>query len=95
MANKALWEVLDNYTVSSEEFDYEEFIQYLSDVFGDEYDIEVWENDSPSGETAGNVICWTNDHCKGKILEDLQVETWWTEDNEESYIVVVLKAKEV
>ena len=96
MSNKALWEVLDNYTVSSEEYDYDEFMQYLTDVLGPEYDVEVWDHeDYAASEIAENVICWTNDHAKGKILEDLQVGTWWTEDNEQCYTVVILKTKEV
>ena len=96
MANKALWEVLDNYTAPSEEFNYEEFMQYLSDVIGDEYEIEAWDHeDYAASEMSENVICWTSDHSKNKIVRDLQIGTWWSEDSELCYTVVILKTEEV
>jgi len=96
MANKALWEVLDNYTVSAEEFDYDEFIEYLNDVLGDNYEVDIWDHDDfSSGELANNIVGWINDTSKNKIVEDLQAETWWTSDNEKCFTVVVLKIKEV
>ena len=96
MANKVLWQILDNYTVSSEEFDYDEFGQYLLDVVGPEYEVEFWDADDFSGnEAAEDTIGWVSERCKGKIVEDLQIGTWWAKDQGRECIVVILKTKEV
>ena len=96
MANKALWQIVDNYTVSAEEFDYDEFIEYLNNTFGDDYEVDIWDHDDfSSGELATNIVRWINDTSKNKIVKDLQAETWWTSDNEKCFTVIALKTKEV
>ena len=98
MANKVLWQILDNYTVSSEEFDYDEFGQYLLDVVGPEYEVEFWDTDDFMNnelEAAEDTVSWISERCKGKIVEDLQIGTWHSDGGGTECIVVILKAKEV
>lgn len=96
MANKALWEVLDNIQVSYDDLDFDDLIDQIQDAVGDEYEVDIWDHDDfSSGELANNIVGWINDTSKNKIVEDLQAETWWTSDNEKCFTVVVLKIKEV
>jgi len=96
MANKALWEVLDNIHISYDDLDFDVLIDQIQDAVGDEYEVDIWDHDDfSSGELANNIVGWINDTSKNKIVEDLQAETWWTSDNEKCFTVVVLKAKEV
>ena len=95
MANKVLWQELDNITISSEEFDIYEFISNLADIFGDGYKIEIWEHaDYSKADILKASIGWIADHTKYQRVEDLQVETWWTSDDEQCFTVVALKTKE-
>ena len=96
MANKALWEVLDNIHISYDDLDFDDLIDQIQDAVGDEYEVDIWDHDDfSSGELANNIIGWINDTSKNKVIEDLQAETWWTSDNEKCFTIVVLKAKEV
>lgn len=96
MANKALWEVLDNIHISYDDLDFDDLIDQIQDAVGDEYEVDIWDHDDfSSGELANNIVGWINDTSKNKIVEDLQAETWWTSDNEKCFTVVVLKIKEV
>ena len=96
MANKALWEVLDNIHISYDDLDFDDLIDQIQDAVGDEYEVDIWDHDDfSSGELANNIVGWINDTSKNKIVEDLQAETWWTSDNEKCFTIVVLKAKEV
>ena len=96
MANKALWEVLDNIHISYDDLDFDDLIDQIQDAVGDEYEVDIWDHDNfSSGELANNIVGWINDTSKNKIVEDLQAETWWTSDNEKCFTVVVLKIKEV
>lgn len=96
MANKTLWEILDNIHVSYDDLDLDVLIDQIQEAVGDEYEIDIWDHDDLAAcEIVESVVCWTNDRCKNKILEDLQVGTWWTEENDKCFTVVILKAKEV
>ena len=96
MANKALWEVLDNIHISYDDLDFDDLIDQIQDAVGDEYEVDIWDHDDfSSGELANNIVGWINDTSKNKIVEYLQAETWWTSDNEKCFTVVVLKIKEV
>lgn len=96
MANKALWEVLDNIHISYDDLDFDVLIDQIQDAVGDEYEVDIWDHDDfSSGELATNIVRWINDTSKNKIVEDLQAETWWTNDNEKCFTVVALKIKEV
>lgn len=95
MANKALWEVLDNIHISYDDLDFDILIDQIQDAVGDEYEVDIWDHDDfSSGELANNIVGWINDTSKNKIVEDLQAETWWTSDNEKCFTVVMLKTKE-
>lgn len=96
MANKALWEVLNNIHISYDDLDFDILIDQIQDAMGDEYEVDIWDHDDfSSGELVNNVVEWINDTSKNKIVKDLQAETWWTSDNEKCFTVVVLKIKEV
>lgn len=96
MANKALWEVLDNIHVSYDDYDYDVLVDQIQTAVGDEYLIDVWDHDDyAASDIVESVICWTNDNCKNKVLEDLQVGTLWTEEEDKCFTIVILKAKEV
>lgn len=95
MANKALWEVLNNIHISYDDLDFDVLIDQIQDAMGDEYEVDIWDHDDfSSGELANNIVGWINDTSKNKIVKDLQAETWWTSDNEKCFTVVVLKIKE-
>lgn len=95
MANKALWEVLNNIHISYDDLDFDILIDQIQDAMGDEYEVDIWDHDDfSSGELVNNVVEWINDTSKNKIVKDLQAETWWTSDNEKCFTVVVLKIKE-
>ena len=75
MANKALWEVLDNIHISYDDYDYDVLVDQIQTAVGDEYLIDVWDHDDyEASEIVESVICWTNDNCKHKVLEDLRWE---------------------
>lgn len=96
MANKALWEVLDNIHISYDDYDYDVLVDQIQTAVGDEYLIDVWDHDDyAASEIVESVICWTNDNCKNKVLKDLQVGTLWTEEEDKCFTIVILKAKEV
>lgn len=96
MANKALWQVLDNIHVSYDDCDYYVLVDQIQTIMGDEYKVDIWDHDDfSSGELAKNIVEWINDTSKNKIVKDLQAETWWTNDNEKCFTVVALKTKEV
>lgn len=96
MANKALWEALDNIHVSYDDYDYDVLVDQIQTAVGDEYLIDVWDHDDyAASDIVESVICWTNDNCKHKVLEDLQVGTLWTEEEDKCFTIVILKAKEV
>lgn len=96
MANKALWEVLNNIHVSYDDLDFDALIDQIQNAVGDEYEVDIWDhNDLAACEIVESVGCWTKDHCKNKILEDLQVGTLWTEEDDKCFTVAILKAKEV
>ena len=96
MANKALWQVLDNIHVSYDGCDYYVLVDQIQTIMGDEYKVDIWDHDDfSSGELAKNIVEWINDTSKNKIVKDLQAETWWTNDNEKCFTVVALKTKEV
>lgn len=95
MANKVLWEVLNNIHISYDDLDFDVLIDQIQDAMGDEYEVDIWDHDDfSSGELANNIVGWINDTSKNKIVKDLQAETWWTSDNEKCFTVVVLKTKE-
>lgn len=95
MANKALWEVLNNIHISYDDLDFDVLIDQIQDAMGDEYEVDIWDHDDfSSGELVNNIVGWINDTSKNKIVKDLQAETWWTSDNEKCFTVVVLKIKE-
>lgn len=95
MANKALWEVLNNIHISYDDLDFDVLIDQIQDAVGNEYEVDIWDHDDfSSGELANNIVRWINDTSKNKIVEDLQAETWWTSDNEKCFTVVMLKTKE-
>ena len=96
MANKALWEVLDNIHISYDDYDYDVLVDQIQTAVGDEYLIDVWDHDDyAASEIVESVICWTNDNCKQKVLEDLHVGTLWTEEEDKCFTIVILKAKEI
>lgn len=95
MANKVLWEVLNNIHISYDDLDFDVLIDQIQDAMGDEYEVGIWDHDDFSrGELVNNIVAWINDTPKNKIVKDLQAETWWTSDNEKCFTVVVLKTKE-
>lgn len=95
MANKALWEVLDNIHISYDDLDFDILIDQIQDAVGNEYEVDIWDHDDfSSGELANDIVGWINDTSKNKTVEDLQAETWWTSDNEKCFTVVMLKTKE-
>lgn len=96
MANQALWEVLDNIHISSSDLYESDFIAMVEAAMGDEYEVEYWDHDDYAAcEIAESTIGWINDQAKHKVLEDLQVGTWWTEEEDACYTVVALKTKEI
>lgn len=95
MSNKALWEVLDNIKIQNTDEMYEETFHEKIEAAMEGYEVEEWDHDDfAASEIAESTIEWIADMSKGKIVEDLQVGTWWTEDEDACFTVVVIKTKE-
>lgn len=95
MANRVLWEILDNIHISYDDLDFDVLIDQIQDAVGDEYEVDIWDHDDfTASEIVESVVRWTDDHCKNKVLEDLQVGTLWTEEENKCFTVVILKAKQ-
>lgn len=95
MTNKTLCEVLNNIHVSHDDLDFDVLIEQIQDAVGDEYEVDIWDHDDLAAyEIAESVVRWTNDYCKNKILEDLQVGTLWTEEDDKCFTVIILKARQ-
>ena len=96
MANKALWEVLENIKISTpDEVDTETLHDaVIKQMEG--YAVDVWDhNDYAKSDLVESIGQWISDINKGKVQEDLQIRTWWTEDGEGCFTVAALKTKEV
>lgn len=95
--NKALWEVLDGFKIKHDDFSTCEFCEQIEAEMGEGYEIEVWDHDDYDlGDIPQVVVEWLSDHTKGKIVKDLQVQLYETDDpGDEAFITVVaLKTKE-
>lgn len=98
MANKALWEVLGGIKVKYDDFSPYEFCDEVESKMGEDYEVEIWDHDDYDlGDIPQIVVEWISDHTKGKVVEDLQVQLYETDDpGDEAFITVVaLKTKEV
>lgn len=99
MANKALWEVLDSIKIKYDDFSPCEFCAEIEEKMGEGYEIEVWDHDDYNYpyDMTEELVRWISDHTKGKIVVDLQIECYETDDpGDEAFITVVaLKTKEV
>lgn len=97
MAGKALWEVLDGIKVKYDDFNLCEFCDEVESKMGEGYEVEIWDHDDYDlGNIPQVVVEWLSDHTKGKIVEDLQVQLYETDDpgDEAYFTVVALKTKE-
>lgn len=94
--NKALWEVLDNIKIQNTDEMYEkDFHEKIKEAM-EGYEVEEWDHDDfAASEIVEATIEWIADIAKGKTVEDLQVRTWWTEDEDACFTVVAIKTKEV
>lgn len=94
MANKALWEVLDNTKTNIE--DVYEFCDEVLAEFGDGYDVEIWDwDDYEPSELVNSVAQWIADQSKGREVVDLQSKEKWNADETACFTVVVIKTKEI
>lgn len=96
MSNRALWEVLNGFKIKHDDFSTCEFCEQIEAEMGEGYEIEVWDHDDYDlGDIPQEVVEWLSDHTKGKIVEDLQVQLYETDDpGDEAFLTVVaLKVK--
>ena len=93
MANKALWEVLDNI----KDIDITETYEFCDAVMaelGDGYEVEIWNwDDYEASQLTNSVVEWIADYSKDKEVVDLQSETKWNNDESACFTVVALKVK--
>lgn len=96
MANRALWQVLNGFKIKHDDFSICEFCEQIEAEMGEGYEVEVWDHDDYDlGDIPQVVVEWLSDHTKGKIVEDLQVQLYETDDpGDEAFLTVVaLKVK--
>ena len=94
---KSLIEVLDGIKVKYDDFSPYEFCDEVESKMGEGYEVEVWDHDDYGlGDLLQTTIGWIADKVKGKIIEDLQVQLYETDDpGDEAFMTVVaLKTKE-
>lgn len=98
MANRALWEVLDKIKIKYDDIDAFEFADKIESEMGEDYHIEVWDHDDYNmSDLPESIVETISNTVKGKIVEDLQIQTYETDDpgDEVYFTVVALKIKEV
>lgn len=95
--NKVLWKVLDGIKLKYEDIDITEFCDKIEQEM-EGYIVEAWDHeDYELCDLPEETIHWINDRVKGKTVEDLQVDTYVTDDDigDEAYFTVVaIKIKE-
>lgn len=94
---KSLIEVLDGIKIKYDDFSPYEFCDEVESKMGEGYEVEVWDHDDYGlGDLPQTTIGWIADKVKGKIVEDLQVQLYETDDpGDEAFMTVVaLKTKE-
>ena len=93
--NRALWEVLDNIKIQNTDEMYEETFHEKIKEAMEGYEVEEWDHDDYGcADLAESTVGWVSDVTKGRIVEDLQVGTWWTEDEDACFTVIAIKTKE-
>lgn len=91
---KSLIEYLDTIDESSDDFDIYAFIEDTKAEF-EGYDVEIWDwDDYEAAQAAESIVEWIADYTVDKTVEDIQSGTFWTNDNNTCYTVVIAKTKE-
>lgn len=99
MAGKALWEVLDTVIMEYDDIDMDLFESEIEEKMGDGYIVASWDHeDYELCDLPNEVVEWISNNTKGKIVEDLQIQTYETMEDEVGdtgfFTVVALKTKE-
>lgn len=96
MSNKALWQILDTIEDNYEDIDIYELEIDIKSKMGEDYIVGVWDHeDYELCDLPETIVEWISNNTKGKVVVDLQADTFETKDDEGFFSVVALKTKEV
>lgn len=78
---------------TNEDFDIYEFIADVEGEF-EGYVVDTWNwDDYESADAAESIVEWIADNTVNKTVEDIQSTTFWANEDNECYTVVIIKTK--